>query len=199
MTLEVIGPPGQDFIVHPPEVQLIEALPSLPPPLRPSGVFLEAAPPLGADEGNLNGYRIEQRVGRLICRLPYVEFVRQTELDSHDNGNLTDLVVGMVPGFIVSDVRVQVKSTSDGNHGFYKEVARRMREKGWQGNAGEESHYQKLEWMRKRRLVLINGGIKDYLPVTDEYIIDKFFQQVKGIANYYREFAAYLRSVGDSE
>lgn len=199
MTLEGIRPPGQDFIVSPRGVQLIEALPSLPPPLRPSGMFLEAAPPLGTDEGNLYGYRIEQKVGRLISRVPYVQFVRQTELNSHDNGDLTDLVVRMVPGFIVSDVRVQVKVTSGGNHRFYNEVARRMRGKGWKGAAGEESHHEKLAWMRKMMLVLVNGGIKDYLPVTDEYIIDKFFQQAKGIADYYRDFASYLRSIGDKE
>jgi hypothetical protein len=48
--------------------------------------------------------------------------------------------------------------------------------------------------MAARRLVLINGGVKDDQPVSDEYIVQKFIDQVRGIVAHERRITGNLSS-----
>lgn len=136
---------------------------------------------------NTESYVTEQRVGRVIASIPYVASVRQAERLGESDQDMIDLEVTMVEGFIVPTFYVQVKSSKWGIASFFDEVGKRMREEAKENGTplelltGDAEYKRKKEWLAKRRLIVINGGIRNGKPATKEYIADKFDREMKEV------------------
>lgn len=177
-------PPGVRDVVAPE----IEILPS--PFLKETAIFVSTdLPGFVNDENNVRGFETEQRVGRVLASLSYVKEVTQAEIGSVEDKNMIDLMVSMVDGFIIPDVYVQVKSSSLGVHAFFKGVGKRMRMEGPLPSVDSDvaEHERRMRWLRDRRLVVINGEMRETEEQTEEYIAGKFFRELIQIIEHERQ------------
>lgn len=152
--------------------------------MRETAIFIApGVTPTFNDENNSRGYETEQRVGKILAAIPYVKEVIQVERDSDEDKDMVDLVVKLVDGFVTPQVFVQVKSSSVGVNAFFDRVGKRMREEGSITTplSGDEEHRRRMKWIRARKLIVINAGLRNGERVTDEYIADKFFRELVGI------------------
>ena len=143
-------------------------------------IFDSSSPPQTVphnEYGNrdIRGRATEEKVAYLLRALPHVSGVELTEKNGELDRKMTDLVVFFHPledGTEKEPVNVQVKSTS-------KEV-RNFRWKKMRGIEGEEA---RQEWLKERRLILLNGDIKitrnnNRSFISDEEIIVDFTSQL---------------------
>ncbi len=114
-----------------------------------------------------DGYVAEDRVGEILGRLPSVALVTQTPKDTP----AIDLEVDLVEGFPIRRIGVSVKSRQEGVRAFYREIGRAGSH---EAEMGISVYLKRRELMAKRGLVIINGGFKKGVVVSDQYIADKF-------------------------
>ena len=162
--------------------------PRHPVPLKEEGVFIPAQTHQNLEEeAHLNGYRSEQRVGNIVAHIDSVKEVKQVEPHGTEDRQRIDLVVTMLDGFPIDQVFIQVKSGYGSVAAFFDDIGKELdeedRKKGMSRDKSDESeeYRRRKDWMRRNRLICINGGMKKRGSATDLYIRSKFMRDLEQI------------------
>lgn len=145
---------------------------------------------------NETGLEREKRVAEIIGDLPQIQNVRITEKNGVEDQQMIDLFVSLSPHYEdipFDSVHVQVKSRTKSISNFKRSSLRKQVLK-----EGEDSIEARQEWLRKNRLIIINGGfvneytrvgeseVKRKRPVTDNEILTSFTDQLNDIIVFSR-------------
>lgn len=190
MVTELIRPPGQQYQI---EIKGFVIVPRHPPPLKPEGLFIPAINHQDfGNEGGVIGYDNEQKVGRLVSRIDFVDGVRQVEPHGRADNRQIDLAVTMTEGFPIRAVFIQVKSGYTEVATFFDLIGRQLDEKDRLVKTPKtkltqsEEYKRRKEFMMRRGLICINAGRKKRGMVTDFYIRDKFMRDLEEMIAYRR-------------
>ena len=127
---------------------------------------------------DIRGRATEEKVAHILKALPFIEEVELAEKNGELDRNMTDIVVFFKPhesGSDIPPVNVQVKSSS-----------REVRQFRWEKMRGIKGEEARQEWLRERRLILLNGDTKvsrsnNRRPIRNEEIIADFTTQLHRI------------------
>lgn len=167
------------------------ALPAQIDTASSSSKFPTLTPGLGGGEnGNIRGKEVEQRVANVLATHPSIASIHQTEQNSIEDRNLTDLIVDFTDDFKkegIDQVNVQVKASSHRYRFFRQELKRRLERQGLPTTTEAKDQY-----LIDNNVIVIVGGEREtkITPkevVPDERIIADFSEQLTKIVEANRK------------